>query len=148
MPTLRLSNSNRITGAQTRFWGATNRIIRDNPRRRPKILWSERGDGDYVRVIPIPDDHEEANFVVSEIQRLQVIERAPWTDFAVIFRMNTQSRLIEENLRPLRIPYRVFGGRSYFERREVEGIISYLNCLLNPQDDSSLLRIIIRRLAA
>ena len=92
--------------------------------------------------LQVPDDREEANYVVGEIQKQQLAEQCRWAEFAVIFRMNAQSRLIEENLRRLHIPYRVVGGRSFFERREVKDLLAYLSCLVNPQDDVSLLRII------
>jgi DNA helicase II / ATP-dependent DNA helicase PcrA len=122
--------------------GAANSIIRHNPRRRPKSLWSENGEGDKVMVMEVPDDHEEANYVISEIQKRQHAGSLNWSRFAVIFRMNAQSRLLEENLRRLRIPYRIIGGRSFFERREVKDILAYLSCLANPSDDLNLLRII------
>ena len=80
--------------------------------------------------------------MVGEIQKQQLAEQCRWTEFAVIFRMNAQSRLIEENLRRLHIPYRVVGGRSFFDRREVKDLLAYLTCLANPQDDVNLLRII------
>jgi ATP-dependent DNA helicase UvrD/PcrA len=121
---------------------AANSIIRHNPSRRPKSLWSKNADGEPVRIVEIPDDREEANYVVGELQRLQLAEQCRWAEFAVIFRMNAQSRLVEESLRRLHIPYRVVGGRSFFDRREVKDLLAYLSCLVNPQDDVSLLRII------
>ena len=136
---VKLEQNYRSTSA---ILGAANSIIRHNSHRRPKSLWSENGDRTKVRVVPIPDDREEANFVVSEIQELQMSKQCLWSEFAVIFRMNAQSRLFEENLRRLQIPYRIIGGRSFFERREVKDLLAYLTCLANPQDDASLLRII------
>jgi ATP-dependent DNA helicase UvrD/PcrA len=121
---------------------AANSVIRHNPRRRPKLLWSAHGDGDKIRHIEVPDDREEANYVIGEIQRMQLGNGGRWSDFAVIFRMNAQSRLVEEQLRRLQIPYRIVGGRSFFERREVKDLLAYLSCLANPADDISLLRII------
>src|SRR6202022_2155050 len=85
---------------------------------------------------------EEANYVTGEIQKMQMSDQSLWSDYAVIFRMNAQSRLLEENFRRLQIPYRIIGGRSFFERREVKDLLAYLTCLVNPQDDASLLRII------
>jgi DNA helicase II / ATP-dependent DNA helicase PcrA len=136
---IKLEQNYRSTNA---ILGAANSIIRHNPRRRPKSLWSENGEGQPIRLVEVPDDREEANYVVGEIQKLQLAEQCRWTDFAVIFRMNAQSRLIEENFRRLHIPYRVVGGHSFFERREVKDLLAYLSCLVNPQDDVSLLRII------
>lgn len=119
-----------------------NALIKNNPRRRPKQLWSARGDGAKVRVIQMGDDRQEAEFVASEIAQRQVTESAQWTDFAVLFRMNAQARLLEQNLRSLRIPYRVVGGKSFFDRREVKDLLAYASCVLNSDDDVALLRII------
>ncbi len=136
---VKLEQNYRSTNA---ILGTANSIIRHNPRRRPKSLWSENGDGQPIRIVEAPDDREEANYVVGEIQKQQLAEQCRWTEFAVIFRMNAQSRLIEENFRRLHIPYRVVGGHSFFERREVKDLLAYLSCFVNPQDDVSLLRII------
>jgi len=136
---IKLEQNYRSTSA---ILGAANSIIRHNPRRRPKSLWCENGDGPPVRLVQVPDDREEANYVVGEIQKQQLAEQCRWVEFAVIFRMNAQSRLVEENLRRLHIPYRVVGGRSFFERREVKDLLAYLSCLVNSQDDVSLLRIV------
>ena len=89
-----------------------------------------------------PDDHEEATYVVGDIQRLKVETGLGFDDFAVLFRTNAQSRLLEEGLRERGIPYRVVGGQSFFDRREVKDVIAYLRLLLNPADDVSLLRIV------
>lgn len=119
-----------------------NKLICNNPRRRPKSLWSAHSEGDKVRVIAMKDDREEAQFVAEEIQRRQVTEDAKWEDFAILFRMNAQSRLVEQNLRGLKIPYRVIGGKSFFDRREVKDLLAYASCVLNTDDDVSLLRIV------
>ena len=136
---VKLEQNYRSTNA---ILGVANSIIRHNPRRRPKALWCENGDGQPVRLVQVPDDREEANYVIGEIQKQQLAEESRWGEFGVIFRMNAQSRLIEENLRRLHIPYRVVGGRSFFERREVKDLLAYLSCLVNPKDDISLLRIV------
>jgi len=122
--------------------GLANSIIRHNPRRRPKALWSEKGVGQNVRIVAVPNDREEANYVVSELQKQQLEVAGSWKRFAIIFRMNAQSRLFEEQLRRLQIPYRIIGGRSFFERREVKDLLAYLAGLANPNDDLNLLRII------
>jgi DNA helicase II / ATP-dependent DNA helicase PcrA len=128
--------------SSTAILGLANSIIRHNPRRRPKSLWSEKGGGQNVKIVAAPDDREEANYVVSELQKQQLEVAGPWKRFAIIFRMNAQSRLFEEQLRRLQIPYRIIGGRSFFERREVKDLLAYLACLANPHDDLNLLRII------
>ncbi len=122
--------------------GAANRLIRNNPKRRGKKLWSPQKGGDPLRVVSVPDDRKEAEFVIEEIAAHRRSQNLPWEHFAIIYRMNAQSRLLEENLRKHKIPYRLIGGKSFFERREIKDITAYITAMLNPEDDSSLLRII------
>jgi superfamily I DNA/RNA helicase len=121
---------------------AANSVIQNNPRRRAKSLWSSRGAGDLIRLIGIPGEREEARFVAEEIHKRQVEENLPWQDFAVLFRMNTQSQPFEEQFRQLKLPYRLIGARSFFDRREVKDLIAWLTVLIHSDDDISLLRII------
>lgn len=136
---VKLEQNYRSTNA---ILNTANSLIRNNPRRRPKQLWSAHEGGDAVRIIQMPDDRQEAQFIAEDIQRRQVTESAPYEQFAVLFRMNAQSRLLEQNLRHLRIPYRIIGGKSFFDRREVKDLLAYASCILNTDDDVSLLRII------
>jgi len=136
---IRLEQNYRSTNA---ILGAANRLIKNNPRRRGKNLWSPKEGGEPVRVIGVPDDRKEAEFVVQEIAAHRDSEKLPWEHFAVIYRMNAQSRLLEENLRKHKIPYRLVGGKSFFERREIKDLTAYMTVLLNPADDPALLRII------
>lgn len=136
---IRLEQNYRSTNA---ILTAANRLIRNNPRRRGKNLWSSQPGGDPVHVVAVPDDKHEAEFVVDEIGALRSASQRPWEHFAIIYRMNAQSRLLEENLRRLRIPYRLVGGKSFFDRREVKDILATMTCLINPSDDVALLRII------
>ncbi len=136
---IRLEQNYRSTNA---ILGAANRLIKNNPRRRGKNLWSPKEGGEPVRVIGIPDDRKEAEFVIQEIAAHRDAEKLPWEHFAVIYRMNAQSRLLEENLRKHKIPYRLVGGKSFFDRREIKDITAYITTLLNPSDDPALLRII------
>jgi DNA helicase II / ATP-dependent DNA helicase PcrA len=121
---------------------AANTLIRNNPRRRVKNLWSDQDGGEKVRVVAMPDDRQEAQFIGDEIQSKQITEGAKWEDFAVLFRMNSQVRLVEQYLRQLKIPYKVVGGKSFFDRREIKDLLAYASCVLNTDDDVSLLRII------
>jgi len=136
---VKLEQNYRSTNA---ILGTANSLIKNNPRRRPKSLWSAQDGGEKVRLIQAANDREEAEFVTEDIQRKSFAEGLPWEAFAVLYRMNAQSRLLEENLRRLQIPYRLVGGKSFFDRREVKDVLAYLSVLVNPQDDSSLLRII------
>ncbi|MEO7934205.1 MAG: UvrD-helicase domain-containing protein [Chthoniobacterales bacterium] len=136
---VKLEQNYRSTNA---ILNTANSLIKNNPRRRPKSLWSDNGPGDKVRLIQMPDDRVESQFVVEEIQRIQMETLAPWEEFAVLYRMNAQSRLLEENFRRLKIPYRLIGGKSFYDRREVKDILAYLSAIMNPSDDVSLLRIV------
>jgi superfamily I DNA/RNA helicase len=136
---VKLEQNYRSTNA---ILNTANKLIKNNPRRRPKQLWSARGDGAKVRVVQMADDRQEAEFISNEIAQRQVTESAKFEDFAVLFRMNAQARLIETNLRALKIPYRVVGGKSFFDRREIKDLLAYASALLNTDDDVSLLRIV------
>ena len=122
--------------------GTANSLIKNNPRRRPKKLWSAKEGGEKVKIIAMPDDRQEAEFIAEEINARKTAESLKWEDFAVLFRMNAQSRLMEENLRRLHVPYRIIGGKSFFDRREVKDVLAYASCLLNVDDDVALLRIV------
>jgi len=119
-----------------------NSIIAHNLQRRDKRLWSGKHGAEKVRLVLMPGDLEEAETIVDEIMLASHMEKRPWEDFAVLFRMNSQSRLLEEKLRERNIPYRVVGGQSFFDRREVKDVLSYLVLLVHPDDDVNLLRIL------
>jgi Superfamily I DNA and RNA helicases len=121
---------------------AANRVIRNNAQRRGKNLWSPRTGGDPVHILAVPNEKEEAEFIVNELAARRDSEGGTWEDYAILYRMNMQSRCFEENLRRMRIPYRVVGGKSFYDRREIKDLMSYMAVLLNPQDDAALLRII------
>jgi superfamily I DNA/RNA helicase len=136
---VKLEQNYRSTNA---ILSSANSLIKNNPRRRPKKLWSASESGDKVRLVACPTDREEAQFIAEEIQRRNFAGSDAWESFAVLFRMNAQSRLLEENFRRLQIPYRIVGGKSFFDRREVKDVLAYMSVLANPNDDANLLRII------
>ncbi len=119
-----------------------NSLIRHNRDRREKTLWSRKDSSRLTRLMIVPTAEEEAEVIVDEILSQKQVETREWEDFAILFRMNAQSRLLEQALRQREIPYRVVGGMSFFDRREVKDLVSYLMALVNPDDDVSLLRII------
>ena len=90
----------------------------------------------------MPGDAEEAEFIITDIENVRRQEERPWEDFAILFRANTQSRIIEQTLREHKIPYRMVGAQSFFDRKEVKDLISYLATIENPQADEYLLRIL------
>jgi len=119
-----------------------NSLIIRNIGRRPKTLWSRNHGDDPVRIVVTTDDKEEAQMIASEIEKAHAARGEPWEDYAVLFRTNDQSRLLEQQFRQSKIPYRVVGTRSFFDRREIKDLIGYLRVLHNPHDDISLLRIL------
>jgi len=120
---------------------AANAVIQHNPRRRPKQLWSQKGTGDKLALSTFANEEEEARSVVEALDFARRAQRAPWSDYAILFRTNNQSRPIETELRKARVRYHLVGGQSYFDRREVRDLLAYLKTCLNPHDDISLLRI-------
>ena len=119
-----------------------NSLIINNAGRRPKSLWSRNNGSELVRIIANQDEKEESEMIAKEVESARFASNQPWEDFAVLFRTNDQSRVLEQAFRQRKIPYRVVGARSFFDRREVKDILCYLTVLHNPHDDISLLRIL------
>lgn len=119
-----------------------NQLIRHNTTRREKRLWTQNPGDHKIRLMGIPGDQEEGEFIASEIWDGHHMQRTAYEDYAILFRTNTQSRIIEQSLREKKIPYRLIGGQSFFDRREIKDVMSYLQIFCNPHDDVSLLRVI------
>jgi superfamily I DNA/RNA helicase len=120
---------------------AANAVIKNNPRRRGKQLWSQNGQGGRITLHTFSSDEEEARRMAEDIECARLARGVPWRDQAVLFRTNQQSRPLETALRQAGIRYHLVGGQSYFDRREIKDFLAYLKTLLNPNDDISLLRI-------
>ncbi len=120
---------------------AANAVIKHNVRRRAKQLWSGKGQGSRIALLAFDDEEEEARTIVEEIEFLRQAKRIPWSDQAILFRTNLQSRPFETALRQASVRYHLVGGQSFFDRREVRDFLAYLKVFLNPHDDISLLRI-------
>ena len=121
---------------------AANAVIRRNENRKPKNLWSDAGDGEQVVGYVADSEHDEAQFVVSELRRLADAEGHRYGDAAVFYRTNAQSRAFEEAFIRAGLPYKVVGGVRFYERREVRDAIAYLRTIANRTDDVSLRRIL------
>lgn len=119
-----------------------NSLIVNNIGRRVKSLWSRNKGNDLVRLIATDEDIEEAEMIAKEVETGYYSNKEPWEAFAVLFRTNEQSRTLEQAFRARKIPYRVVGARSFFDRREIKDTLSYLTVLHNPHDDIALLRIL------
>jgi DNA helicase-2/ATP-dependent DNA helicase PcrA len=121
---------------------AANAVIANNAMRRPKSLWTEQVGGELIQRYFAEDEHEEAAWVTREMQRLHESDNQRWGDMAVFYRTNAQSRVLEEQLVRLKIPYRVVGGTRFYDRREVKDVLAYLRAVVNPADEVSLKRIV------
>lgn len=118
-----------------------NAVISNNVERKRKKLWSDKKDGEKIKVNVSYDEVDEADFVCSQISKL-VGEGKKYSDFAVLYRANAQSRAVEDCLNRYQIPYNIYGGTKFYERKEIKDLIAYLRVIQNPQDDISLKRII------
>ena len=117
-------------------------VIRRNPERAEKRLWTDRAGGEKVCATQAYNEIEEAEFVADEIERLRKTENRRHKDFAVLYRTNAQSRSFEDVLARRRIPYRLVGGVRFWERREVKDLVAYLRFTFNPRDALSFSRIV------
>lgn len=121
---------------------AARAVIDQNTNRTPKELFSDRGQGDKISLYEAGDDYAEAAYVVDTIQQQLASRRAKGGDFAVMYRTNAQSRLLEEAFLRASLPYRLVGAQRFYGRREVKDVISYLRLVQNPDDEVALNRVI------
>lgn len=121
---------------------AANSLIRHNERQIPKDVYSKNGDGEKIVFKPAYSDKEEAIIVCKEIKQIRKQENCEWDDFAILYRTNAQSRAFEEAMRKENIPYRVYGGLSFYQRKEIKDIIAYFRIVVNPSDEEAFRRII------
>ena len=136
---IRLEQNYRSTGT---ILAAANGVIKHNTNRKDKELWSGNGDGKPIEVFMPENEAAEAEFIAEGILGICTDENRNYDDFGVLIRANTQSRAIEEAFLENNIPYTMSGGTSFFERKEIKDIISYLRVIANHDDDINLLRII------
>ena len=121
---------------------AANSLIRKNERQIPKDVYSQNEHGEKLQLKPAYSDREEAMIVCNDIKRLRRKEGGEWSDFAILYRTNSQSRSFEEQMRKDGIPYRIFGGLSFYQRKEIKDVIAYFRLVANPDDEEALRRII------
>jgi len=119
---------------------AANRVIEHNPRVFGKTLWSALGAGEAIVVFAADDDASEAQSIAMRVSAARFERHARWGDFAVLYRGNHQARVLEQAFRDLRIPYRVTGGQSFFDKTEVRDVLAYLRLLANEEDDPAFIR--------
>ncbi len=121
---------------------AANSLIRKNERQIPKDVFSRNEHGEKVMLKPAYSDREEAMIVCRDIKRLRRQDHSEYSDFAILYRTNSQSRVFEEQLRKDNIPYRIYGGLSFYQRKEIKDVIAYFRVVANPNDEEALKRII------
>ncbi len=121
---------------------AAGSIIRNNKEQLKKQVWTENPEGDKIRVIRTATDNEEGKLVAESIFEEKLREQQNNSDFAILYRTNAQSRSIEEALRKMNIPYRIYGGMSFYQRKEVKDMVAYLRLTINPNDEEAIKRII------
>lgn len=121
---------------------AANEVIAKNRDQLEKNVWTQNPSGDKIPVYRALSDADEANYVASEIFSLKMSQQKKNKNFAILYRTNAQSRAIEEALRKKNIFYKVFGGLSFYQRKEIKDLLAYLRVLVNPKDQEALLRII------
>jgi len=121
---------------------AANSLIRKNERQIRKDVFSENEEGERLTLKPAYSDREEAIIVCNDIKRIRRQDQASYGDFAILYRTNAQSRSFEEQMRKDGIPYRIYGGLSFYQRKEIKDVIAYFRLVANPDDEEALRRII------
>jgi DNA helicase-2/ATP-dependent DNA helicase PcrA len=117
-------------------------VIHKNVNRKDKKLWTENENGEAIQFVNVANEHEEAAFVARTLKQLRREQGTGYGDFAILYRINAQSRAMENTLAREAVPYRIIGGYKFFERKEIKDIIAYLRILQNPSDDISFKRVI------
>ncbi|MGY5847507.1 ATP-dependent helicase [Salegentibacter sp. HM20] len=121
---------------------AANSIINKNKTKLEKVVWTDNEDGPRIVVNRLLTDGEEGRFVASSIFETKMQQQLKNSDFAILYRTNAQSRAMEDALRKRDIPYRIYGGLSFYQRKEIKDVLSYLRLLINPKDEEALKRVI------
>jgi len=136
--TIKLEQNYRSTG---NILNAANEVIKNNESRKSKKLWTKNADGERIQFYRANDEKEEAKYIIDQIKYLVEKDRK-YSDFGILYRINAQSRIIEDYLMSEALPYKVVGGLKFYDRKEIKDVISYLRILYNPMDNVSLKRVI------
>ena len=136
---IKLEQNYRSTGA---ILAAANALILNNTNRKEKALWTEAAEGNVIELVHPEDETREANFIAETIKTLIFRENRKYDDFGILVRTNSLTKNIEMTLLAQNIPYKMSGGTSFFQRKEVKDVIAYLRVLTNPRDDVNFLRIL------
>ena len=121
---------------------AANSVIANNREQIPKEVWTSNADGEKIKVFRATSDNDEGRFVANRIFEVRGHDQCQYKDFAILYRTNAQSRAFEESLRKLNVPYRIYGGLSFYQRKEVKDLLAYFRLTVNPNDDESFKRVV------
>ncbi|MEZ9304296.1 DNA helicase Rep [Vibrio breoganii] len=141
-PSLKLIKLEQNYRSTSRILRSANILIANNPHVYEKKLFSEIPDGEKLKVLMAKNEDHEAERITGEIIAHKFVNRTHYKDYAILYRGNHQSRLIEKSLMQNRVPYRISGGTSFFSRAEIKDVMAYLRVLVNPDDDNAFLRIV------
>lgn len=119
-----------------------NEVIKNNKGQIPKALWTDNSQGEKIKLVRTMTDNDEGKFVADQIQEMKLRKHFNNKEFAILYRTNAQSRSYEESLRRMGIAYRIYGGISFYQRKEIKDFIAYLRIIVNPKDEEALKRII------
>ncbi|MCC2645259.1 MAG: ATP-dependent helicase Rep [Burkholderiales bacterium] len=126
----------------TTILAAANHVIKNNPKLFAKKLWSEFGGGESIKIVSCKNDEAEADLVIRKIMLGQMQYSNKFSDYAILYRGNYQSRVLEQTLRNYQLPYQISGGKSFFDKAEIKDITAYLRLLINDDDDTAFIRAI------
>ncbi len=121
---------------------AANGVIANNKDQIFKKVWTHNEAGEKVHVVKTANEGDEASWLTSRIFEIQMNNQLPYSSFAILYRTNAQSRALEEALRRMNIPYRIFGGVSFYQRKEIKDVLAYFRLIINPMDEDAFLRVI------
>ncbi|MDE7411145.1 MAG: UvrD-helicase domain-containing protein, partial [Paramuribaculum sp.] len=141
-PTLEIFKLEQNYRSTQNIINAANSLIEKNTCQIPKKVFSKNKSGDRINVVQSYSDFEEGYLVANKISQLKMLTHDSYDDFAILYRTNAQSRILEEALRKRNIPYRIYGGLSFYQRKEIKDAIAYFRMAVNPNDDEALRRII------
>ena len=141
-PTLKIVKLEQNYRSTKNIINAANTLIDKNKNQIKKHIFSKNDDGDRISVIKCFSDFDEAGTVAAKISQLHITTHDSFEQFAILYRTNAQSRVLEESLRKRNIPYRIYGGLSFYQRKEIKDAVAYLRLALNPDDDEAFKRIV------
>lgn len=139
-PTLKLIKLEQNYRSVQRILAAANHVIEKNPKLFEKKLWSDLGTGEPILIAAMDSEEQEAESIAMKISASRFERQAQWKDYAILYRGNHQSRVLEQALRNLKIPYTISGGQSFFDKAEVRDVLAYLRLIANDDDDPAFIR--------